>query len=194
MSVWRRGVLLPILLAAGAGAAPVPPPGAPAPRWPPFGGPLPKGAVARLGTLRLRHGEGLERVTLSADGKRVASIGRTDLRLWDATTGQELMPPLAATPNFPHHRCELTADGKQVIVVTTISHPLTAVWYDDTGAERRRLTFPDERGSGDRLVFSPDRQVLAIVSGGKARLWDLATGEQRPALTPPADCRIQELA
>src|SRR4051812_24169913 len=94
------------VLAAAAVAAPVPPPppppaapGPPPPPPPPppprpprapgrdlHGDPLPAGAVARLGTVRLRHGEHAERVVLSGDGGRVASAGRTALRFWDVPT------------------------------------------------------------------------------------------------------------
>lgn len=54
------------------------------------GDPLPEGAIARLGTLRFYHGEHVNRVALSPDGKLVASTGRPENRLWDAVTGREL--------------------------------------------------------------------------------------------------------
>src|SRR4051794_10051958 len=107
--VWQGGPTSP--RTGRTAPAPVPPPGAPAPGRDQFGARLPKGAVARLGTLRLRHGDGLERVALSADGKRVVSSGRSAVRFWDTTTGQELMPPLTADPGEEFLAGAPTRDG-----------------------------------------------------------------------------------
>jgi len=52
---------------------------------------LPPGALARLGTLRLRHGGQVYAVAYSPDGKILASGARDKvIRLWDATTRKEL--------------------------------------------------------------------------------------------------------
>ncbi len=54
-----------------------------------FGDPLPPGAVARLGSLRLYHGQQVKHVALSPDGKWVVSTAADGNRLWDAITGRE---------------------------------------------------------------------------------------------------------
>src|SRR4051794_13728777 len=59
------------------------------------GEPLPRGAVLRLGTSRLRHHARLLFVALSPNGTRAASTGDDDLpghpiRIWDPRTGKEL--------------------------------------------------------------------------------------------------------
>jgi RNA polymerase sigma factor (sigma-70 family) len=56
-----------------------------------YGDPLPANAVARLGTLRLRHGGPVWCVAFAPDGKTLVS-GSNDktARLWDVATGKEL--------------------------------------------------------------------------------------------------------
>jgi RNA polymerase sigma factor (sigma-70 family) len=55
-----------------------------------LGDPLPPRAVARMGSLRLYHGEQVHHVALSADGKWVISTALNGNRLWDAASGKEL--------------------------------------------------------------------------------------------------------
>src|SRR5262245_15899172 len=63
------------------------------------GEPLPAGALARMGSLRLRAPEEIGSVVLSPDGKRLATLGRDPaaLRVWDAASGK----PLWGLPGGP---------------------------------------------------------------------------------------------
>src|SRR5437763_206020 len=87
--------LLSLVLAASADPPAAPDPPSPEEgqqaRTDPHGDPLPDGAIARFGTLRLRHGERILALAFSPDGKALASggVGAT-IRLWDAATGKEL--------------------------------------------------------------------------------------------------------
>src|SRR5437867_7244343 len=54
-----------------------------------YGDPLPPGAIARLGTDRLYH-PGVNFLAFSADGKRLATVGAKELRLWDVASGKRL--------------------------------------------------------------------------------------------------------
>ncbi len=54
------------------------------------GDPLPDGAVARLGTVRFNHGDGLRSLFFSPDGKTIISEGNGSIRFWDARNGKEL--------------------------------------------------------------------------------------------------------
>ena len=54
-----------------------------------FGDSLPEGAVARMGTVRLRQRQGAMGVAFSPDGKKLVSTGWGDsIRLWDVRSGR----------------------------------------------------------------------------------------------------------
>ena len=55
------------------------------------GDPLPPGAIARLGGLRLQHGGGISNVLFTRDSKGLISAGgEAVIRLWDPATGKEI--------------------------------------------------------------------------------------------------------
>jgi RNA polymerase sigma factor (sigma-70 family) len=114
---------------------PAAPPGAPAdrPRVDRYGDPLPRGAVARLGSLRLYHGR-VEQVILSPDGKLAVSVGEGTARLWDATTGREL--PLNARFS---QAAFFAAAGK---LVAATCDKVVALW--DVAADRELARVPGE--------------------------------------------------
>ncbi len=57
-----------------------------------YGDQLPHGVLARMGTVRLRHGGPTRSVAFSPDGKTLAS-GSEDqtIRLWETATGKSLL-------------------------------------------------------------------------------------------------------
>ncbi len=150
-----------------------------------YGDPLPPGAVARLGTLRLYHGQSVDRVTFSSDGKLVVSTAKDGNCLWDVDTGREV--PLR--------------DGLKHAFIFSWKGKLLAaedggrIWDLATGKEGPRpdvtlnaAGIPVAKGQPlgnaveERKVLSPDGSIRAVAEGKRIRLWDTRTGKELPAL------------
>jgi RNA polymerase sigma factor (sigma-70 family) len=171
--------------------APQPPvahaPGSPdaAPRVDREGVPLPPGVMARMGSSRMRPAGAID---LSPDGRLVAGIGSSGLRIWDTTTGK-LVRRLDGGCGF-RPAVRFSVDGQQVLHTTqTKDGPITFLRRDyATGRELLRV----ELGSAsvvDAVVISPSARRIAV-SGQRSkevRVYDTDTGKeiQRLAFTGP---------
>jgi WD40 repeat protein len=146
-----------------------------------YGDPLPPVALARLGTVRFRQGHWIEAVTVSPDGKMVASRGIDGvLCLWDLATGKLLRKwekpadrdrgsLLTAREWF--EQLAFSPDGK-LLTSVHLSQDQLRIREVATGKELRRLP-------GMYCRFTVDGKSL--VTGGwdvPLRLWDTATGKE----------------
>src|SRR5262245_7712813 len=89
--------------------------------WPPRldrdGEPLPRGAIARLGTKRWKHTEAVRNVFWAADGKSIWTHTQDGFfRQWDASTGKELTREYVGAVGAWFAQC--SADGKLLAVVS----------------------------------------------------------------------------
>lgn len=135
---------------------------------------VPQFAVARLGTMRFRHGSSVLALSYSPDGKILAS-GSFDgtASLWDADTGREIhrlgghqlqgymgkVVCLAFSPN-----------GK--LLATAAEDHLIRLWDVERGTQVRQIKAQHVQ----HLTFSPTGEVLASSSEGIS-LWDVSTGQ-----------------
>jgi WD40 repeat protein len=107
-----------------------------------------------------------------------------EARIWDASTGQPLTPPMTHT-NVLYGAC-WSPDGQRV--ATTGEDEIGCIWDAKSGA---RLAVFTNGGRMYHVVFSPDSRRVASggwvkdskgrMSLGGARIWDAATGR---AITP----------
>ena len=156
--------------AVAAGAAVLPPAGGDRPaaearkvdsRVDQFGDPLPPGALARMGTTRLRHGGQVHAVAFSPDGKTIASTGADGaVRVWAPATGKELVHFVG---RVPARSIAFSPDGKLIAstgqALGIVAYPVPVhLWDAATGKELRQLNDVD----GSLLVFAPDGQTLAM--------------------------------
>jgi WD40 repeat protein len=158
-----------------------------------LGDPLPEGAIARLGTTRLRMMEdslSLVALAFSPDGKRLATASgnaRTG-QIWDTATGKEVQ-------RFPVNRTWTLAfspDGKWLVTGDLHGgvqlHDLVGKTpirkFDlqgNTPSPMHRISmYPDlARGGACFVGFSRDgKEVLAGSSLNTVCVWEVATGKE----------------
>jgi RNA polymerase sigma factor (sigma-70 family) len=147
-----------------------------------FGDLLPPGAVARLGTTRLRQSEPVTALAFSPDRKILASGGRDEgiVHLWDAASGKELrrFRGHQRPPDAPNARTisSLTflADGQTVASIGGDGG--IRLWDARTGKETGRL---GEQVPAQCLELSPDGKWLAAGCwDNRVRLWEVAAGKE----------------
>jgi WD40 repeat protein len=184
------------LLMSATGRAAAPLPTAESPKlWPAEDSPLPEGAVARLGTGRLRHGNHVWDVAFSPDGKRLASRGNDAvIRLWDVNTGK----PVRVFDGFWGGESVAFSPDGTMLAAPDISGQESVVRLLDvaTGAERRLEGMPPGVMAGRaQVALSPDGKVVAVTGPDCAIwLWDFATGRQIGRLDGHTHWNVPRLA
>jgi WD40 repeat protein len=154
------------------------------------GDPLPAGALARMGTLRWRHGDIVSYVAFTPDGKAVLTATNDNtFRLWDRETGKEIRrfdskaQPLQPGALRPGVMVGWTANGRnqspralspdgKVLAVVLLNNAIQ-FWNVETGKEIRHIKGPRSLSapSSFRLMAnrSPDAATIAPPISSKPR-------------------------
>jgi RNA polymerase sigma factor (sigma-70 family) len=150
-----------------------------------YGDPLPAGAVARLGTVRFRHGNETVGVAFSPDGKTLAVRSFESILFFDAATGRQSGAVTARLTTMMGKTFAFAPDGKTVAFVN--GHGSVAVWDVAAKKQLRRIAFPSPGATQTgALCFSPGGALLASCSGGgTASLLDVAGGKTLRTLGAP---------
>jgi RNA polymerase sigma factor (sigma-70 family) len=155
-----------------------------------YGDPLPPGAVARLGTVRLRHIGHIHAAVFAPGGKAVATVGRDGfVRVWDLSTGKEVSsfcPPQSSVRAFTY-----TADGQAVTLAT--SDEGLRLWDATTGRAIGKLFGAGQERSFVEISWDGKVAVTAAYNDTTAQVWDTATGKELRRVTTGHTVRLRAL-
>ncbi|HKA05698.1 MAG TPA: hypothetical protein VKD71_00480, partial [Gemmataceae bacterium] len=146
-----------------------------------FGDPLPDGAIARLGTVRFNHGDGMRALLNSPDGKTIVSVGNGRARVWDADTGAELRQFPTGTADWTEEAV-LTPDGKNlVLLVQMFENDPLRVFDVATGKSLRDTKFKVRRNEMSierKNALSPDGKFAALFGPARIQVHDVETTKE----------------
>jgi WD40 repeat protein len=142
------------------------------PRLDRYGDPLPPGAIARIGTVRLRHAQEIRRLVFSPDGKTLLSVGEDGTyRRWDAATGKERW-------RFEQPRACAVAFAPDGRTFAGGGNPQIHLWDAASGKEKLSMRASMPPFGGGALAFAPDGKTLAIICRSGIQLRDAASGRE----------------
>jgi WD40 repeat protein len=149
------------------------------PRQDCHGDPLPEGAVARMGTTRLRHSDGVSHVVYSPNGQSLASLSRDrTLRVWDAKAGRQLQ--VFQEPDLDYYAVAFSPDSTKLAAAggDPFHGGNAGLRFFDlgTGKEIRQLIGHNQPAY--MVAFSPDGKTLISVSCDQVIRWDTANGQK----------------
>ncbi|MGD0529511.1 MAG: WD40 repeat domain-containing protein, partial [Polyangiaceae bacterium] len=135
----------------------------------------------------MRKLEGHGPVAWSPDGTMLASGSKDEtLRIWDVASGKELHKLVEDhSGSLLFSAIAWSPDSRTVASVcnNTVCYKTVHLWDVASGREVRKLVA--DGGFFKALAWSPDSATLAAISDSDTvRRWDVASGQEQPALGP----------
>ncbi|MEO1185107.1 MAG: WD40 repeat domain-containing protein, partial [Cyanobacteria bacterium J06636_27] len=127
------------------------------------------------------HSLGFISVSLSPDGKTIASGGDNTVKLWDISTGKLIKTIKAHSLTVTS--VSFSPDGK-TIASASIGEPIVKLWDVSTG--KLIKTFKGHSVGIWSVSFSPDGKTIASASD-KVKLWNVSTGKELKTLKGHSD-------
>jgi WD40 repeat protein len=162
----------------------------PEPRRDLYGDPLPPGAVARLGTVRLRHGDIIRAVAFAPDGKSAATCDSDGFAyIWDLATGKEMRrfrPGLSGVSALAH-----TAAGR--VLALAVSKDGLQLWDVNTGQSAGELIRVGEQCRCVGLSGDGKLAVTAKFGDRDVQLWDTDTGKELRRIPTGHTKRVEDV-
>ena len=134
---------------------------------------LPEHAVARLGTVRFRHGATITAMTISTDGKYLATgSGDRTVRIWETDTGKLLRSIHCESP-YPTG-IAFSPDGRQIAADVDSENISIFEWQTNKPPRLIKASIPRA------VVWSPDGRHIgcAVVDEDSILIFDAASGKQ----------------
>jgi WD40 repeat protein len=180
------------------------------PRADRYGDPLPPGAIARLGSLRLLCADDVANVVFTPDGRVVAAVQRNGpVQFWEAATGKAAPEPADvrfvkedkerrrdqlqdAARRLRAANPDLTVDDLRVavpspdgaLIVTSSQQTPFRVW-DGRALNELPAWTGRTKDRTTYVAFSPDGKLMAATTWSSTQLWEVGPGRLRhtvPAL------------
>ncbi len=149
------------------------------------GRPLPRGAVARLGSRRLRHEGWHKRIGMLPDNRTIISTAPgKGIRLWNADTGKMLRELDLQGESFS--TMDLSRDGKFLATLSAKWHyekrektRTLRLWDTTMWKARPVATWVGSMGDDKCVAISPDAKKIALSQDRNSiSFWDVESGKK----------------
>lgn len=148
------------------------------------GDPLPAGALARLGTVRLRQDVHRTGLAFTRDGQQLVSSWLGHLRLWDRQSGR--LVRTIELPDFNLRKFVISRDGQRIAALgsiydESIPQSFSALRVYDTASGEQLAEMRWNHRGGERgglALIDQGRTVIVGGEDGVLRFWDVATSQE----------------